>query len=87
MINLTSRQFDLVTVLREHEISSGGGLGMSHQEIGVALDLKSKSAVSRLIQGAEERGWVTRGAPKKWRTVRLTDDALDYYRKRSDHEY
>lgn len=58
-VGLTRRMQDCLQVIdqyiREH------GHAPSHDDIRLALNLKAKSGVVRLVDSLEERGWIKRG--------------------------
>lgn len=66
---LTPRQLEALRVLVELT-DAAGGVAPTLEEMACELDMASKSAVSRLLTGIEERGWITR-MPGKARAVRI----------------
>ncbi len=55
---LTRKQLDLLMFI--HERLKESGVPPSFEEMKVALDLKSKSGIHRLITALEERGFIRR---------------------------
>lgn len=55
MIGLTKRQRQCLEFLR---LRSRGEIGPNYDEIAAALNLKSKSGVTRLIHGLRDRGYI-----------------------------
>lgn len=68
---LTRRQGAIVSAVHRLTV---GGVAPSYKELCQELGLKSMSAISRLLFGAEERGWLYR-LPYKARAVWLTAEA------------
>jgi repressor LexA len=58
-LGLTPRQKDAFAFLREHRMRKG--VYPSFEEIRVGLNLRSRSSVSRLLEGLETRGHIRRG--------------------------
>lgn len=69
-VGLTARARDLLAFLRAY--IGEHGIGPSYDEMRVALDLKSKSAIHRLLTQLVERGAV-RWMPNRTRAIYLTD--------------
>jgi SOS-response transcriptional repressor LexA len=67
MIPLTAKQNELLAYLRACETTP------SFEEMKVALGLRSKSGVHRLIEALEERGYIRR-ARNRARAIELVDD-------------
>lgn len=65
---LTPGQYDAMCVLQE--LMEGGRPAPSLDELAWELDLKSKSAAKRLLDGLVARGWIAR-APRRSRRLRL----------------
>src|SRR5258705_7816208 len=55
---LTRKQYELLLFINER--LSRGGVSPSFDEMKVALGLRSKSGIHRLITGLEERGFIRR---------------------------
>ncbi len=71
---LTRKQHELLLFIHDHLTKHG--VSPSFDEMKIALDLKSKSGIHRLITGLEERGFIRR-LPHRARAVeviRLPDD-------------
>lgn len=66
MQGLTPTQDKLLRYLEERE----GRVSPTYQEMADAIGLKARSGIHRLIDGLEERGYVTR-LPKRARTVQV----------------
>lgn len=66
-VPLTPRQLEAMRVLAELT-DLAGGIAPTLAELAVELDTSSKSAVVRLLNAIEERGWITR-APGRARAI------------------
>lgn len=67
-MNLTPRQRDLMRYLQSYVDEFG--CAPTNQEITDALRLKSKAGTQRLLNGLEERGWLTR-IPHRARAITI----------------
>ncbi|MCA1956823.1 transcriptional repressor LexA [Zymomonas sp.] len=78
---LTRKQHDLLLFI--HNRLSVSGISPSFEEMKLALDLKSKSGVHRLIKALEERGFIRR-LPNRARAlevIRLPKDKTEIQKK------
>lgn len=67
-MNLTPRQRDLMLYVQRYVDEFG--CAPTNQEITDALQLKSKAGTQRLLNGLEERGWLTR-IPHRARAITI----------------
>ncbi len=65
---LTRKQYQLLTFI--HERIQEAGIPPSFDEMKLALDLKSKSGIHRLIMALEERGFIRR-LPHRARAIEI----------------
>ncbi|TWE26666.1 LexA DNA binding domain-containing protein [Zymomonas mobilis] len=78
---LTRKQHDLLLFI--HNRLSVSGISPSFEEMKLALDLKSKSGIHRLIKALEERGFIRR-LPNRARAlevIRLPEDKTEIQKK------
>lgn len=68
---LTRRQADCLDFIKFY-MEDSDGLSPSYEDIMVALDLKSKSGVHRLVAALEERGRIVR-LPNRSRAIMLLE--------------
>lgn len=69
---LTPRQRDVLDFIRSHQ--GEHGVTPTYDEIAAGIGLSSKSGIARMIDGLEERGFVTR-LPGRWRSIVLREIA------------
>ena len=72
---LTQRMNDVVRILYDHQMT-GALVGKAYADIAMALGVKSKSDITRIISKLRQRGWIVDAPKQKWRTIRLTDAAM-----------
>lgn len=70
MTALTPRQCDALSFIRD--TIAARGVSPSYEEIGRAVNIASKSSVSRLVLGLEQRGAIRR-IPNLKRTIELVE--------------
>lgn len=81
---MTKRQQDLLTFVRDYIAEHG--VSPSYEEIGVALALKTKSGVSRLVHELVDRGLLVAegGNTRLPRCLRVPPEGSDYRRGYQD---
>ena len=72
-VGLTSRQLDAPTFIEAYA-EEHGKITPTFEEIAVAMDLRSRSGVYRLLEGLEERGYIVR-MPRRARSIQLVEVA------------
>ncbi|UPY36866.1 transcriptional repressor LexA [Sediminicoccus sp. KRV36] len=72
---LTRKQLELLMFIQSHQQATG--FSPSFDEMKVALSLKSKSGIHRLISGLEERGFIKRRAHRA-RALEIVRSPLQY---------
>lgn len=67
---LTKREQDTLNFLEFYLSGTNGKIGPTYDEIRVALNLKSKSGIHRLLDSLEHKGWISR-PPMKARAIQI----------------
>lgn len=67
---LTAKENTTLDFLQFYLSGSDGRIGPTYEEVMVAIECKSKSDVSRLLNSLERKGWIER-MPNKARAISL----------------